>query len=172
MPYEAANFGDGSASGSGNVTTQVSTQFGRAETKWARGNVKTEGYKETLSIRFDYVQATADALNLLAPTIPAGARITKASMVTLVLGVTGSSAVIDVGTQGSEATNGFTITEAQLETAADTFVDLTGALSGTWDAEKVLAADTVVDIALTVEAATAGEWEVFIEYELQRPFSA
>jgi hypothetical protein len=76
--------------------------------------------------------------------------------------------VLDVGTDTSEATNGFSITEAQLEAAADTVVDLTSALSGTWDAEAKLAADTTVNLALSVAALTAGEWEAEITYVLER----
>ena len=168
MGFETAKFGDGSASGGGNVTTQVTQHYGERESKFAKGNVKTEGFTETLSINFDFNETTADELLLVNPIIPVGARIVKAELITKVQGVAGTSAVVDIGTSGSEATNGFTITEAQLEAAAGTVVDLTGALSGTWDAEAKLAAATEVNIALTVEANTAGEWEAEITYVLAR----
>ena len=168
MGFEQSQFGDGSASGSGNVTTTVSTHYGTRDSKFATGVVKTEGLVSTMSIYFDHAAATAGEIILLNPVIPAGARITKAVLITKVQGVAGTAAVLDVGTDTSEATNGFSITEAQLEAAADTVVDLTAALSGTWDAEAKLAADTTVNLALSVEALTAGEWEAEITYVLER----
>ena len=168
MAYEQTPFGDGSVSGSGNVTQTVSNHFGQRESKFASGVVKTEGYESTLSLSFDHVAATAGELVLLNPVIPAGARITKAALITKVQGVGGAGAVLDVGTNATEATNGFSITEVQLEAVADTVVDLTAALSGTWDAEAKLAADTTVNLALSVAALTAGEWEAEITYVLER----
>jgi hypothetical protein len=168
MSFEQSPFGDGSASGSGNVTTTVSTHFGVRDSKFANGVVKTEGYTSKLSLYFDHVAATAGELVLLNPVIPAGARITSAVLITKVQGVGATGVVLDVGTDTSEATNGFSITEAQLEAAADTVVDLTSALSGTWDAEAKLAADTTVNLALSVAALTAGEWEAEITYVLER----
>ena len=169
MGFEASNFGDGSASGGGNVTTQVSTHFNARRSGFAAGNVKTEGREVVLSIHFDHVAATNDELFLANPVIPSGARITKAEMITRVQGVVATGGVVDIGTDTSEATNGFSITEAQLEAAADTVVDLTSALSGTWDAETKFAADTTVNVALITAAATAGEWEVEITYQMERP---
>lgn len=162
--FERSPFGDGSATGAGNVTTAVSNHYGPRDSKFATGNVKTEGLEETLSIYFDYTHATADELILVNPVIPAGSRITKVVLITKVQGVAGTSAVVDIGTSGSEATNGFTITETQLEAAAGTVVDLTSALSGTWDGEAKLAANTTVNVALSVEALTAGEYEAEITY--------
>jgi hypothetical protein len=73
---------------------------------------------------------------------------------------------VEVGTDGSEATNGFTITEAQIEGTAS--VNLTGALSGTWDAEATLAADTTVGIALSGTdpvLSDAGKARITIVYD-------
>lgn len=168
MTFERSQFGEGGASGAGNVTEAVSNHYGPRTSKHVQGIVKTEGYTSTLSLSFDHVQATADAFQLGPAFLPAGARITKVIMITRVLGVTGAVALVDIGTDGSEITNGFTITEAQLETAAGTVLDLTSALSGTWDAEKELAADTDVGINLSVEAMTAGEFDIEITYDMQR----
>lgn len=168
MSYAQSPFGDGSASGSGNVVTTVNNHYGTRDSKYANGIVKTEGYSSTLTLAIDHVQATADAFQLNAPVLPAGARVTKVIMVTKVQGVAGTSAVLDIGTDSSESTNGFTITEAQMDAAAGTVVDLTGALSGTWDAEKELAADTTLGINLSVQTLTAGEYDIMISYDVAR----
>ena len=86
--------------------------------------------------------------------IPAGSIITAAYFETtevFVLG--GTTPALEVGTSGSEATNGVTVTEAQLETVgAD---DITAALSGTWAAGVALVADTVVGVAFSGSTPTA-----------------
>lgn len=164
--FEQAQFGDGSASGSGNVTTTVSQQYGPRTSGHPNGRVKTEGLSQELVIAFDYADMTAGELELLNPIIPARSRVTKVVMINKTANVT-SSAILDVGTDGSEATNGFTISDAQLDAAVDTVVDLTGALSGTWDAEAPLAAATTVNIALLSGTITAGSYEVVISYDLE-----
>ena len=164
MGFEASKFGDGSATGSGNVTTQVSQHYGPRDSKSAKGVVKTEGVMNELSIEFTGSELSSAAYDLLAPKLPAGAIIEDVHMYTkeaFVIG--GTTPTGEVGTEGSEATNGFTITEAQLETVG--WYDLTSALSGTWAAP--LAASTTVGLAMAGTSPTstaAGKAEVVIRY--------
>ena len=164
MGFEQSQFGDGSASGSGNVTTTVNNHYGTRTSEGAVGRVKTEGVINQLSIEFDGTAVGNAAYPLLAPDLPAGAVIERVWFKVkeaFVLG--GTSPTIEVGTEGSEATNGFTITEAQAE-AVGTY-DLTGALSGTW--ASPLAAATTVGLAQAGTSPTvtdAGLAEVVIEY--------
>ena len=164
MGFEASKFGDGSASGAGNVTTQVHNQFGPRESKQAQGRVGTEGVMNEISIEFNGTDVGNAAYPLLVPYIPAGAVIEDVYLKVkeaFVLG--GTSPTIEVGTETSEATNGFTITEAQAE-AVGTY-DLTGALSGTWAAP--LAAQTTIGLAQAGTSPTvtsAGLAEVVIRY--------
>ena len=165
MGYESAKFGDGSASGSGNVTTQVNQHYGEFFTGKTQGNIKTEGSLKELTIDFDGVMLTAGAFPLIAPTLPAGAIIQEAFVnVSEVFVLGGTTPVVDIGTEGSEATNGFSFTEAQLEGLGSE--DLTGALSGTWAAP--LAAETTVGILLggggSNTSGTVGKCRAVIRY--------
>lgn len=164
MAYERSKFGDGSAAGSGNVVTTVSNHYGPRYTGKTVGTIKTEGVMNELSLDIDGAMVSAEAFPLLAPKLPAGAKI-KAIFVEVreAFALGGTSPVIEVGTEGSEATNGFTITEAQAEAAAT--YDLTGALSGTW--ANPLAAETTIgiDLAGTNPTVTsAGKMRVVIQY--------
>lgn len=112
------------------------TEIVRASQEWTGG----KDYDMTLSFKGDQISQNI--------TIPAGAIILRTMLdVRVAFALAGTTPAVEVGTNGSEATNGFTITEAQIEAVAIT--DLTSALSGTWDAEVDLAADTVVGIALS-----------------------
>lgn len=93
-----------------------------------------------------------DDFTEVSGVIPEGFLITEVLLKVgpaFVLG--GTTPALEVGTSGSEATNGFTITEAQLEND-DSVVDLTGALSGTWAA--ILAADTTLNVVLSGSTPT------------------
>ena len=165
MSYEQSKFGDGSASGSGNVTTAVHNHFGaRTEINQTVGVYDTDGAMRELVIDFDGTVVGNAAFPLLAPTLPAGAIIEDVYLVVdAVFALGGTTPAIEIGTEGSEATNGFTITEAQAE--ATGMKDVTSALSGTWAAG--LAADTTVGIALsgtTPTVTSAGKARVVIRY--------
>lgn len=165
MGFEQSKFGDGSTSGNGNVTTTVSNHFGPRVSSKAKGVVKTEGVVNELSIEFTGAEVSAGAFVLLAPTLPAGANIEHVWLRTKeVFTLGGTTPVVDIGTEGSEATNGFTMSEADLENAAT--VDMTGDLSGTWAAP--LAADTTIGILLggggSNTSAATGRAEVVIRY--------
>jgi len=90
---------------------------------------------------------SGEDFNEVSGVLPAGFLITE---VLLKVGdafvLTGTTPAVEIGTSGSEATNGVTITEAQIEDD-ESIVDLTSALSGTWAA--ILVADTTVNIVLS-----------------------
>ena len=166
MGYEASKFGDGSASGGGNVTTQVTQHFGQRETGDTHGVAKTEGHINQLVLNLDGTMVGNEAfpLGALPPKLPAKVDIRAVWIdVTEAFVLGGTSPVIEVGTEGSEATNGFTISEAQAE--ATGIYDVTSALSGTW-ASPLAAATTVgIDLAGTSPTVTsAGKLKVVIEY--------
>jgi len=166
MAYEQAPFGDGSASCSGNVTTTGNNHYGPRASGKTVGVSRTAGFMKELVIDLDGTMVGNDAYALLAPSIPAGSRIEDVYFeVTEVFVLGGTTPVIDVGTEGSEATNGFTITEGQAE-AVGTY-DLTSALAGTWSTAVGLAADTTVGLLLggsSPTVTTAGKARITIRY--------
>jgi hypothetical protein len=164
MGYELSKFGDGSTAGSGNVVSTVNNHYGPRNTGKTVGTIKTEGVMNELSMDIDGDMVGNEAFALDAPKLPAGA-VVKAVYVEVteafVLG--GTSPVIEVGTEGSEATNGVTITEAQAEAVAT--YDVTSALAGTW--ASPLAAETTVGIDLAGTSPTvtsAGKMRVVVQY--------
>lgn len=167
MGYERSRFGDGSASGSGNVTTAVNNHYGAFNTGKTNGVLDTHGAKNELLIDIDGAMVDAEAFPLMAPYIPGGSRIIAAYLeVTEAFDLGGTTPVIEVGTEGSEATNGVTITEAQAE--ATGVYDITSALAGTWASTTGLAADTTIGIDLAGTSPTSdvlvGKARLVIEY--------
>lgn len=164
MAYERSPFGDGSASGAGNVTTAVNNHYGTRSTGKTQGVSKTEGHLNELVINIDGTMVGNEAFPLLAPKLPAKSIIEDVYMeVTEAFVLGGTTPVIEIGTEGSEATNGFTISEAQAEAVA--IYDLTSALSGTWAAG--LAAETTIGIDLagtTPTVTSAGKAKIVIRY--------
>ncbi len=146
-----------------NTGLGVSQVYGVRETGGAVGSYRTAGAKRELS-----VQLTGDVLAnpIVGPTdIQAGSVITKAYVRVIEAFDLAASSVVEVGTDGSEATNGVSLLEADLESVG--YVDVTAQLAGTWDAEAVLAADTRVGIAFSagsVTDSTVGRATLVIEY--------
>lgn len=146
-----------------NTGLGVSQIYGVRETGHGAGQYPTAGVTRELS-----VQLTGDLLGdlLIDPiVIPAGSVITKATLNVSEAFALATSSVVEVGTDGSEATNGVSLTEAQLEAVG--YVDVTGALSGTWDAEARLAANTTLGIAFSAGSVTdtsVGRATLLIEY--------
>lgn len=140
-------FGNNVLTGSGgNVTQVVHNNFGPRDTGETVGVNKVEGVKEELII--DLTPELINQGQLIPFVLPAGAVIKDVYMdVEKVFVLTGTTPAVEVGTSGTEATNGFTITEAQLEATGS--VNLTSALSGTWDSEAPLAANTTVGIVVS-----------------------
>jgi hypothetical protein len=161
MAFETALFGDGVST---TRVTDVHTYFGSRDSGKTAGKAKTEGFVTELTIDIDGDMVSAAAYPLIAPEILANSIIEDVYLeVTEVFVLGGTTPAIEVGTETSEATNGFTITEAQAEAAG--IYDLTSALSGTWAAG--LAADTTVGLALsgtTPTVTSAGKARVVIRY--------
>jgi len=164
MGYEQSKFGDGSAAGSGNVTTAVNNHYGVRDTGKTQGRHQTDGAMNELVLDIDGTMVGNEAFPLIAPTLPAGAVIEDVfANVSEAFDLGGTTPVIEIGTEGSEATNGVTITEAQAEATGS--YDLTSALAGTWAAP--LAAETTVGIDLdgtTPTVTSAGKVRVVIRY--------
>jgi hypothetical protein len=164
MGFEAAKFGEGGASGSGNVTTQVSQHYGERDTGKTTGVIRTAGAMNELTLDIDAAMVSDGALTLVAPIIPAGSLIEDAYVeVTEAFVLGGTSPTILVGTSGSEVTNGLVVNEATAE-ATGTY-DITSTLTGTWAAG--LAADTTVgiDFGGTSPTVTAvGKMRVVVRY--------
>lgn len=159
-------FGNNVLVGSGgNVTSVVHNNFGPRDTGETVGVNKVEGMKEELVI-----DLTGDLINdgqLIPFVLPAGAVITAVYMdVEEVFVATGTTPAVEIGTATTEATNGFTITEAQLEATGS--VNLTSALSGTWDAEAPLAANTTIGIVVSgtdTPTVTGGKARVTVLFD-------
>lgn len=99
-------------------------------------------------------------------TLPAGAKPLRAIVeIQTAFVMTGTNPVLEVGTQGSEATNGFTIEDADAEVAG-TYVITT--FAGTWAAE--LAAVTEVSVIVAADAnevvTDVGNARIVLEYAL------
>ena len=162
MAFETALFGDGVST---TRVTTVNTYFGSRDSGKTVGETRTAGFVTELTLDIDGSMVSDGSYALIAPTIPAGAIIEDVYVdVSEVFVLGGTTPVIDIGTEGSEATNGFTITEAQAE--AVKMLDLTSALSGTWAAGLV--ADTTVGLLLGGGGANtstaAGKMRVVIRY--------
>ena len=167
MGYETSAFGDGVLTGSGgNVTSNVHNHYGPRDTGKTQGVIKSEGVYDELTFDLDGTMVGNEAFPLIAPLIPAGSRIKEVFVeVSEVFVLGGTTPVIEVGTEGSEATNGFTVSETIAEAVG--MYDLTSALSGTWATSVGLVADTTVGIDLagtTPTVTSAGKARVVIRY--------
>ena len=165
MSFEVSKFGDGKAAGVGNVVREVHNHYGAyTEMNQTVGQFDTDGALQELIIDFDGSVVKAGAYPLMAPELPAGVVIEDVYLkVEEAFSLGGTSPAVEIGTETSEATNGFTITKTQIETVGT--YDLTSALSGTWTAG--LAAKTVLGIALSgtsPTATTAGKARAVIRY--------
>jgi len=160
MGFETTPFGNGGS----NVTTNVSNHYGPFSTGKTVGVTDTDGFIREVSLDIDGEMVGNAAYPLMAPSIPAGAVIKEVFLVVNeAFSLGGTGPVIDVGTEGSEATNGVTITQAQAQAVGS--YDVSAALSGTWAAG--LAAATTVGLALngtTPTVTSAGKARVVIRY--------
>ncbi len=144
------------------IRTGTSTVFGPRNTGDTAGVFLTDGARNELVVE---VTPSSITTGLLMPTyIPAGAAIIKA-YIKVVEAFASTTLVLDLGTSGSEATNGFTIVTADGLNTAGTYKDLTAQLSGTWDNEVFLAALTRVNIVATSGTLGAvGRLTLVVEY--------
>lgn len=160
-------FGDNKlVSDGGNVTEKVHNQFGPRDVGGTVGVLKVEGMEEELVIDFDAAYFADDFVGAREFVLPAGAVIKNVYVdVEEVFALTGTTPTLRVGTDGSEATNGASISKAQLEAAGS--YNVTSTLAGTWDAEAPLAASTKVGFALagtTPAMGTAGKARITIQF--------
>jgi len=148
-----------------NTGLGVNNHYGPRAIGPGAGVVGTLGREVELVIDLNGEVVTNGGPLLVDYTIPAGSIIEKAYLVVTEAATFGNADnVVDVGTDTSEATNGFTITDAQLIAVAT--VDLTSELSGTWAAP--LAADTTVGTVVsgTTASMTGGKAKVIIKYNI------
>lgn len=163
MSFEQSKFGYG-----GGATTAdsygVHNHYGAREVGKGQGTTSTEGFINELTLDIDGELVGNEDFPLLAPQLPAGAKIDAVFLeVSEVFVLGGTTPVLEVGTAGTEATNGVTITEAELEAVG--VYDVTSALSGTWLAG--LAAVTNLGLALggtTPTVTDAGKARIVIRY--------
>lgn len=138
----------------------VTNRYGTLPTPDAAAGVfKTEGLYNELVIEFSGDNVNNDDISGF---IPAGARpVSWVMEVKSAFTLTGTSPVLNFGTDGSEATNGMELSEANLESVG-TITSTT--FAGTWGAR--LAADTTVSAALdgTSPTIAGGEGRLIIRY--------
>ena len=137
----------------------ISNFYGtRNTTEGTVGNYNVDGAVQELVVEF-----AGDTLGQASGTIPAGAKVLEAYVEVseaFVLG--GTTPTIDIGTDGTEGTNGFDVSEANAE-AVGLYVDTT--FAGTW--ANQLAADTTVGVALGGSSPTvtsAGRMKAVVRY--------
>ncbi len=131
----------------------------RTRIEGQQGEVLTAGAIKQMVLEF-----TGDNHTTFTGILPASAKVLRAIVNTDVVAVvTGTTPALEIGTDTSEVTNGFTITEAQLEALGT--VEIT-TFNGTWALE--LQAQTTVGLALSGTSPTfdGGEYRVIIEYVL------
>jgi hypothetical protein len=167
MTYETSKFGNGVAVGSGgNVNGTVHARFGTQKLGEQVGVNHSKDAVTQITMTITGEQLVRDAATndgfLLAPTLPVGAVITKAvAQVKEVFVLGGTTPTINIGTSGSEATNGVPISEAQAE-AVGTY-NLTPA--GTWANPIATAVTLGVALGGTSPTVTAaGRVDIIIEY--------
>ena len=139
----------------------------RSAKEGVEGGVKTEGSIQEITVAFTGQNINDDVFSSNLAVLPAGSRPIRAIVtVDEAFALGGTTPVINIGTDGSESTNGISIAETQAE-AAGIYTDADSgiAINGTWGAE--LAADTQLSIALSGTSPTvtaAGYAKVTIEY--------
>ena len=147
------------------ATGNSSNHYGPRSSGQTVGVIKTESQKTELKFNVTAADVTAGGPPLVPLIIPAGSIILEVYTNTTTVWVTGNADnVVNIGTDGSELTNGVSIVAADLlNLGADS---ATVELNGTWDAEAALVAATTVGYSVTgtTAAATAGVTEVTIIY--------
>lgn len=164
MAYETTPFGDGVST---TRVLNVHNQFGPRNVGGSVGVLKVEGSIEQLRLEIDGVSFN-DLLEPLVPTyLPAGAIVRDVWLDVLeVFALTGTSPTILIGTDTTEVTNGFVITEAQAESTNT--ARLTASLTGTWAVNTPLQARTKIGFAIggsnSPAVSDTGKMIVTIEY--------
>ena len=170
--FETSKFGNGtsSLSAGGNVVVASGAPhnfFGARDDGGTVGVLKVEGAIEQLVLILEG-STFNDLLEPLTPTyLPAGAIIRDVYIdVEDVFTLTGTNPTILIGTDTTEVTNGFVISEAVAE--ATSTARLTSTLTGTWAVNTPLAARTKIGFAIggsnSPAVARSGKARVTIEY--------
>lgn len=139
----------------------VTNRFGpRSLPEGKAGVVKTEGTIVQYVLHFSGTNYNSGEIE--EPIIPAGFKPLRALVEVETAGAVGGTdtPTIEIGTNGTEVTNGFSVTEAQAEAQG---VYVITSFNGTWAAQ--LAAATTVGVALdgTNPTLTGGKFKVTIE---------
>lgn len=149
--YELSKFGNGVDTGSGgNVNTALGTPhnfFGARKSGGAVGLEKVAGSIEQLVI-FLEGGLFNDNLEPLVPTyLPAGSIIRDVYIdVETVFALTGTNPTILIGTDTTEVTNGFVISQAVAQSTNT--ARLTSTLTGTWAVNTPIQARTKIGFAI------------------------
>lgn len=130
------------------------------------GHVKIDGAKQQMVLEFSgrNINDAGGRMDSIV-TLPANCLVVGAflDVETLAL-LAGTDPTILIGTNGSEVTNGFVVTEAQAEAAG--VYDLSATLTGTWAAGLLV--DTAVSVTIggtnTPTIADTGRFKAVIEY--------
>lgn len=133
---------------------KVSNHYGPRDTGGSVGVETGKNSEKFLRVSLTG-QSINDALNGFIPpvVVPKGVRFKSATLrVDEVFVVTGTTPVLEVGAKGSEATNGVTITEAQLE-ALGTY-DVSTALAGTWATNSATGTAAAANVSMILGGTT------------------
>lgn len=148
----------------------VYNHYGVRATGGTVGVERNEGVRWVMKLSLTG-QSINDAVGGFLPpfVVPKGANFEKATLrVDEAFVVTGTTPTVRVGSAGSIATNGFVISEAELETVGTK--DLASAGAGTWAIGSTTgltaAAEVAIDLGGTtpVVATTAGKGTLILEY--------
>lgn len=127
------------------------------------------GYGSTWVVKMDLTgQSIADNIAGYKPPFYTKKGMTLKSAylrVDEVFVVTGTTPHVEVGAQGSSATNGVVISDTQLETLGT--YDITSTGTGTWATTSSIAADAKIGVSLegdTAVSATAGKATLILEF--------
>lgn len=141
----------------------VTVQRGARETGRTQGQIKTEGLNQEKVFELTG-QLLSDLINQKV-YFEAGSRLTKATLVVDEAFDLAGSSVVEIGQDGSEATNGVSLTEANLESTG--IVDVTSGLAGTFATTSVIPAYIDLGVAFSagsVADASVGKARVIFEY--------
>lgn len=122
------------------------------------GGFHSENGNQTIVIKFDYSMVDEDFLDV---HLPAGAQVTDTTL-KVTTAFVGAGAILEVGTDTSEVTNGISWVVANIGTDNRTVAGATAA--GTW--ANPLLAVTKVGVASSGGTFTAGEGCVYINYKM------
>lgn len=169
MKFENTPFGNGVLVGSGgNVVTKVHNNFAGRELGEQVGVNHSDTAETQITMTITGKQLTRDVATgdafLVPIKLPVGAVLGDVIVqVKQAFALGGTNPTILIGTQGSEVTNGFVISEAQAE-AIGTY-NVTSTKTGTW--ASPIAAEATVGVALggtTPTVTTVGRLDILVKY--------